>query len=181
MRVFLAIELPKGLKKKIFTFSQEIAKDYDIKLVEEKNLHLTLLFLGKISEEQKRRIKEGLGGLGEARKIVLKLGKVEIFPDKKFPRGVWIKVEGEKEKLFALYKKIIDLLLKAGIRLEKKQMRFSPHITLGRIRKGKKLEGLEKSEGLEEQEFNVEKVTFFQSQLSSQGPEYIKIGEFEVK
>lgn len=178
MRAFLAIDLPQDLKEKIFAFSRRIARQGEMKLVEKENLHLTLLFLGEISEEEGKKVAgvlEGLSGLGEIR---LRLGKAEFFPAGKKPNGIWIKVEGEKEKLFALYKKIVNGVLWAGIKLAERDLRFSPHITIGRVRKKMKLLGLEGKEELEGQEFLVEKVVFFRSKLSSRGPKYSKIAEF---
>lgn len=178
MRAFFAIDLSEDLKEKIFTVGREITKKVDIKLVEKENLHLTLLFLGEISEEEKEEVIREIGGVRGVGKIRLKLGKVEVFPDQKRPHGVWINVEGEKEKLFSLYKKIVDEVLRAGIKLEEKQMRFSPHITIGRF--SGRVRGVGEIGDIGE-DFMVEKVTFFQSQLSSKGPQYSKIGEFEVK
>jgi len=188
MRAFFAIELPEELKKKIFARGQEIAKKTDVKLVEEENIHLTLLFLGEISEEEKERVVGAVGDIRGVGEIKLRLGETEIFPDKKRPHGIWINVGGEKEKLFSLYKKIVDGVLKAGIRLEEREMRFSPHITIGRFKRG--VGGsrdvgpafAEASAGKDIRgEFTVEKVALFQSQLSAKGPKYTKIGEFEVK
>ena len=178
MRAFLAIDLPENLKEKIFAFSRKIARQGEVKLVEKENLHLTLLFLGEINEGEKRKVVGVLESLGRLGEIKLRLDKVEFFPDRKKPHGIWIKVEGEKEKLFALYKRIVEGVLRAGIKLAEKELRFSPHITIGRMRKKMELTGLEGKEGLEGQEFVAEKIAFFQSELSAKGPKYSKIAEF---
>lgn len=184
MRTFIAIDLPGQLRKKIVIASRRITKGLDIKLVEEENLHLTLLFLGEIDEKEKERV---LGVLGDLRSaswrggIKLRLGKVEIFPDDKKPSGTWVNVEGEKEKLFSLYKKIVDELLKKGITPEERNLRFSPHITIGRFKDKIRRKELEGEGELEGQKFIVEKISFFQSQLTAKGPKYTKIGQFEVK
>jgi len=189
VRTFIAIDLPKELKEKIFTYARRLAGGINIKLVEKENLHLTLLFLGEMAEEEKERVMKVLGppagGLGGLGKINLRLGKAEIFPDKKRPRGIWINVEGEKEKLFSLYKKIIDRLLKEGVKLEDRNLRFSPHITVGRIKEKAKKVGVLRSGscwiGELGGEFMAGRVTLYQSQLGAKGPKYTKLGEFEVK
>ena len=56
MRTFIAIDLPKELKEKIFTYARRLAGGINIKLVEKENLHLTLLFLGEMAEEEKERV-----------------------------------------------------------------------------------------------------------------------------
>ena len=178
MRAFIGINLPLALKKKIFAYAQEISKDWRIKLVEEKNLHLTLLFLGNISEKDKEKITKVLNGFIGFGTINLKISGVEFFPDTKTARGIWLNVAGEKEKLFSLYKRMIDGFLSAGINLEERNLRFSPHITLGRLKeKRRKIGNIDEPSG----EFKTEKITFFESRLSRDGPRYIKIDEFEVK
>ena len=189
MRAFIAIDLPKELKEKIFVYARRLTSGINIKLVEKENLHLTLLFLGEITEEEKERVMRVLGppagGLGGLGKINLRLGKAEIFPDKKRPAGIWRNVEGEKEKLFSLYKKIVDGLLKEGVKLEDRNLRFSPHITVGRIKEEAKKVGIlgPAVAGLGELggEFMAGRVTLYQSQLGAKGPKSTKLGEFEVK
>jgi len=178
MRAFLAIDLPENLKEKIFAFSRKIARQGEVKLVEKENLHLTLLFLGEINEGEKRKVVGVLESLGRLGEIKLRLGKVEFFPDRKKPHGIWIKVEGEKEKLFALYKRIVEGVLRAGIGLAEKELRFSPHITIGRMRKNIQSFDFKEEVGLEGEEFLVERVVFFKSELSAKGPKYSKIAEF---
>lgn len=185
MRVFIGIELPKDLKEKIYFFSQEIGKKYQVKLVEKENLHLTMLFLGNIEEGAVRKMRE-MGEIREIGEIRLRLGKPEFFPRKR-PHGIWINVEGEIEKLKCLHKKIIDLLLARGFSLKESCLRFSPHITIGRFRKtGRDLKGLNLFQDCVDKVqpfsgFLANKVTLYQSKLTSKGPLYSKIGEFEVK
>lgn len=192
MRVFLAIELPPNLQEKIFEFGQKITEGWKIKLVEKENLHLTLLFLGEITEKEKDRLveeleeQEGQEGLvklaGRQKGISLRLGKMEVFPSPKKAHGIWINVEGDKEKLFFLYKKIVDKTLAAGIKLDNKQLRFSPHITIGRIKgKAGDLGSASWRMGDLGEKFEVDKIALFVSKLTSKGPLYTKIGEFEVK
>lgn len=183
MRTFIAIDLPENLKKEIFLFSREIGKLCDIKLVEEENLHITLLFLGRILEEAPLRsamaeLRRGKG-LG---KIRLFLGRVEIFLSNKRPHGIWINVEGDIKKLAALHKKIVDSVLGEGLTLGENSLRFSPHVTIGRFKKRARLRPADwRDYGEVKGEFAAEKITVFQSKLSSGGPKYSKIGEFKIK
>src|SRR5204863_2199451 len=53
MRCFLAIEAPDGVRKMLVRVQEALRRaDADVKWVEEKNLHLSLKFLGEVSEEQ---------------------------------------------------------------------------------------------------------------------------------
>jgi 2'-5' RNA ligase len=175
MRVFVAIELPEDLKEKIFALAEKVSRGMAIKLVEKENLHLTLAFLGEIPEGKVQEIVGVLGALGEvggAGEIHLTLGSWEPFPQKQRPHGIWINVGGETGKLFSLYKKIIDGLLAKGFILKGDSLRFSPHITIGRVKSG----GVRSLEEVSLREnFTAEKISLFESRLTEKGPIYNRL------
>ena len=185
MRVFVAIDLPSGLKEKIFAISQKVAKQIPLRLVAKENLHLTMVFLSERNENQAEQIKKVLKSVAEGfSPFTLVLKDLAVFPDNKRPRGIWFNVGGQKEKLFSLYKKIVDGLLKEGLIIEQKYLNFSPHCTIGRIPEKIKMPGnitqkiswVNLNEG-----FNVEKVILYQSKLSSAGSTYFKLAEYELE
>lgn len=217
MRIFVAIDLPKGLKKKVFTVSKKIGKKIPLRLVAKENLHLTLVFLGERNESQLEQIKKALKSVIEGfSPFTLVFKDLAVFPDNgapsnlhsrdhlsaprwernpsearlswakgdKRPRGIWFNLGGQKEKLFSLFKKIVDGLLKEGIVLEEKDLEFSPHVTLGRFPEKIKMPGniTQKIAWVNlNKEFIVEKVVLYQSKLSPKGPEYFKLGEFGLE
>jgi len=173
----VGIDLPADLKRKIFVFAQRITKGLKVKLVEEENLHLSLVFLGEIEEEKVERVKALLARV-KVGEIELSLARLEVFPSKARPQLIWIRVKGQTGKLFSLYKQTVDGLLGEGFILKKNALQFLPHITIARIKGG----GVRSMEGeLIEGKFTAKKVTLFKSQLTSTGPLYSKIGEFAVK
>ncbi len=185
MRLFVAIDLPKDIKKEFFPLSLKLAKKIPLTLVSQENLHLTLVFLGERDEDQVEQIKKALKSVAEGFfSFTLTLKDLAIFPDNKKPRGIWFNLGGQKEKLFSLYKKTIDGLLKESIKLEEKYFEYSPHCTIGRFPRKVKMPGninqkiswvnLNKS-------FLVEKVILFKSEMSMAGPTYFKLGEFRLK
>lgn len=185
MRVFVAIDLPSDLKEKIFAVSQKVAKQIPLRLVAKENLHLTLVFLGEQSESRVEDIKKALNSVVSLfSSFHLILGDLAVFPNNKRPRGIWFNVGGQKEKLFSLYKKIVDGLLKEGLTIEQKYLNFSPHCTIGRIPEKIKMPGniTQKISWVNlKEDFLVEKVILFQSKLSSKGPEYFKVEEFSLE
>jgi len=61
MRTFIAVELSKEQKEKLAEFQKELKKcRADLKIVENENLHLTLRFLGEISEAEVTSVKKFL-------------------------------------------------------------------------------------------------------------------------
>jgi len=177
MRVFVGIDPPVDLRKELAKLGRDLFSQWNIKLVEEENLHLTLLFIGNISLEKKEKLIKVLRQLRGLQKISLTTRDIEFFPNESDRRGIWLTVSGEKEKLFSLYKKIVDSCLNLGIDIDKNDLRFFPHITLGRFREKpehKKLTSFF-------QGFVVDKFTLFESRLSSRGSVYLKIAEIGLK
>ncbi len=178
MRLFIGLDLPGNLKEKIFVVSQKIGKEIPCKLVEKENLHLTLVFLGERTTEELERIKETLSEVTKGFKnFYLRLGEGEFFPAGR-PRGIWLKIEGETDKLRQLHQKIIDCLSKNGIQL--KDLRFIPHCCLCRL-KGKVEKGMKIEKMGPESRFAAEKITLFESRLSLKGPTYFKLQEFDLE
>ena len=106
--------------------------------VKAENLHLTLNFLGEITEQEAERVKgamvEASGGLNA---FDLTVGNLHGVPDLKRPKMLWLGLdEGTGlERLRELKQKLDHELDKIGIRAEKRS--FKPHLTLCRIRENK--------------------------------------------
>ena len=52
MRMFIGIDLPEDGKKYIYNNIKDIIEQYDLKWVDYRLYHLTLKFLGEISEKE---------------------------------------------------------------------------------------------------------------------------------
>ena len=64
MRCFIAVAVPEELKDKILEVQNQIKQsEADLKLIKKENLHLTIKFLGEISEEQIEETKQFLASL----------------------------------------------------------------------------------------------------------------------
>ncbi len=165
MRLFIAVALPNELKKKIYEKVKDI-KINGVKLVEEENYHITLLFVGEVSEEEYEVIKEGIKQI-RFNNVKLKITHIGYFPDKK-PRVVWLGVE-PKEVLYELHEQVVK---NVGIIPDKP---FKPHITIARI-KNFSLDSAEiikkRVREIVGEEFYLEKVVIYESILRREGPIY---------
>jgi len=133
-RIFIAINLPGDLKKKLFMF-RDRWEFLPVRWTKKDSLHLTLVFIGYADEE----------GIYEACRLTRKVAaKHETFditferilygPPKKPPRMIWF--EGKaNERLSELKRELDDVLtLSDVLRSFRPESRpFSPHITLARI------------------------------------------------
>lgn len=173
-RVFLGIDLPKGLKKKLALFEWELAKqNLPFRFEDEKKLHLTLLFLGNTDTEQLNLIKSLLKQIvSQFMPFILNITKLEAFPGFNHPRTLYLSLQGDLDKLTDLQKAIRLKLKGTG--------KFMPHITIGKFAKpsypihvrnmGQKLAGLKIKPPQES--FLVKEVCLFESKLSQEGSTY---------
>ncbi len=177
MRAFIAIALPEEAKKN-FLKLQDILKASaaDVTWVEPKNIHLTLKFLGDISDTVSRKIILALPKMTSTQKVFqLRTKALGVFPKPTFARVVWIGVEEARHCLDTLASHIEDATVKLGVPAATKP--FSGHITLGRVRSQKNIEKLLRAITNASaiateypQQFTVSKITLFQSTLTPQGP-----------
>jgi 2'-5' RNA ligase len=185
MRTFIAVGISSEAREKIAQIQVELRKgDTDVKWVEPKNLHITLKFLGEVSEDKLsgviEKTKLAASGISNFRVHLSGLG---TFPNLRSPRVVWVGVSEGKTELKNLSERIEENLSYLGFAKEKRE--FSAHLTIGRVRsprgKGKLAKKIEDLERCDVGEFSVDKVLVMESQLSSKGPTYRIIEEVNLK
>jgi 2'-5' RNA ligase len=127
LRLFVGIGFPPELKLRLSLLCSGIPK---ARWVDPGNLHLTLRFIGEISEDVAADVDEALARL-RARGFVLQLAGTGVFGGDR-PRNLWVGVERSPE-LTALRDKIEQSLTRIGLPPEPRK--FSPHVTLARLHK----------------------------------------------
>lgn len=172
MRLFIAADIPDWIKRKIGEAQRELPSD-GITLVETRNLHITLKFLGEVNPKNIQKIDNGLRAV-EHGKFGAKIEGVGAFPDENYVRVVWAGCESRE--LAKLAKKINEALQ------EFPAEEFTGHITIARVRKKIGLKNFfEKYRSVQFGGFKVEKFSLMGSELSPSGPKYSVIGEYELK
>lgn len=175
IRAFIAIELSEEAKKALAELQAEFIKsEADVKWVKPENIHITLKFLGNITEEQKEKIQEILDdNLKGFNSFKIGLQGVGAFPKPNYPRVVWVGTTGE-EQLKPIAKLIDEKINKLGF--PKEERAFKSHLTFARVRSGrnkdKLTEALKKFEAFSGPEFLVDAVCLLQSALTPQGSIY---------
>jgi 2'-5' RNA ligase len=134
MRLFIAIELPDEIKREITEVQQQFrASGANAAWTRPEGVHLTLKFLGEVPEQKVPEIRtaltEAVAGTGSFR---LEIKGAGAFPNAKAPRVVWIGVAGEREKLATLQTAVEQAL--QGLGFEPEDRKFSPHLTVARVR-----------------------------------------------
>lgn len=188
MRTFIAINLNQEIKKTLSLLIDELDMldkgKKKIRWVKQEGKHLTLKFLGEISQEKALEIKNVLEVISEKFKpFILKIkGTGRFPPGGKNARVLWVGIEEEKT-LFALQSQLEGEMEKLGFPRE--QRKFRPHLTLGRVKTFSSLREtlllIDKYRERNFGEMEVEKITFIKSVLKPTGAEYSVISEFELK
>jgi len=182
VRSFIAVNLPVELKEEIERATAPLrASGADVKWVVARNLHITLKFLGYVPEEDLKKIEKA------AAKVVRGSSPFEIefsgigsFPERtKSPRVVWVGVKDTSGGGLERIQRELEASLKElGFEPEG---RFSPHITLGRVKSRRNTADLLRAlTTLRDALFGkikVEKIDLMRSDLAPSGAEYSIIKE----
>lgn len=189
-RIFIAINLPENIKNKLANYQKRIEKAFGVNLrsirwTKKENLHITLEFLGYLTENEILKVKEILKSLTRNfYPFDIKLIKICYGPkEERIPRMVW--AVGERKKEVISLKEKLDKELKKFLNFESERREFIPHITLGRIRKWQwKAIPLDERPEIRREinlEFKTEKIDLMESKLLPQGAKYLKLKTFPFK
>lgn len=184
MRTFIAIDLAPRLKDALQGLVRDLSPlATNIRWVRTGGMHLTLKFLGEISDGQAAAVAAEVGTIaaGTARFSIRLRGVGAFPPGRSAPRVVWAGVEAGPG-LVALQQRIETAVSTLGFEPERRP--FQPHLTLGRAKlPGRQERLLQEMNRLKDREFGemeVDRLTLFRSVLAPGGAEYSVLGEFEL-
>ena len=178
MRVFVAIDIDRGIRdncRKIMGSLEESGADLNIVSLE--NLHITLKFLGEIDEQKRVEMGPVITGIGEKHSpFPVRLQGLGCFPNPRNPRVLWVGVEQGNVELCNIAEELEKGLCRLGFKEEK---RFHPHLTIGRIKKFCKIDGI-LAKNISTDAFDVASVVLFKSTLKPDGPVYEELDRFAL-
>ena len=157
-RIFTAINLPENIKSKLIEYQKQIDGLFQpptpIRWTKEENLHITLEFLGNLSDDEVIKACQDAETFSKNHNpFTIVLDKISYGPPKKMPpRMIW-----------ATGQKIAEL-------------NITPHITLGRVKmwEFRRIEPEERPIITQEIDlkFAVDSIEVMESQLKKIGPDY---------
>src|SRR3989344_9601393 len=114
-RIFLAINLPEDIKAQLFSV-QNKWPDLPARWTKKENLHITLVFLGYISDDELLRVCEATEQVALRHKpFDISLNQIAYGPPKKLPpRMVW--AEGERSPALAALSNDLGQSLATAVR-----------------------------------------------------------------
>lgn len=138
-RAFIAIDIDEPLRQKLADFQNQLmTTGGDFKLVEPKNIHVTLKFLGEVPDKKVEEITEAIKkAVIGTKKFNMEVKKIGAFPNLNYTRVIWAGVEKGGDEVIALQKRIEKELQQIGFRPESN---FVPHLTIARVRSPKNKE-----------------------------------------
>jgi 2'-5' RNA ligase len=182
-RIFIAVDITdRQVVANLVKFIGDIvATGADVKPVEEENLHVTIRFIGEVGEETVSRVCDIVKSLKQQAFIVHVTG-VGAFPSVEKPRVVWAGVAEGSSELGKIHEFYEGLLRKIGLQPDREE--FIPHITLARVRSGRKISELTRlivaARNMDFGVFRADKVVLKESFLTPRGPIYRDVCEVEL-
>jgi 2'-5' RNA ligase len=176
MRLFVGLSLPADVRSRLASLKGGLP---DARWVTEENLHLSLRFIGEAASGDERDIDLALQSVTGS-PFDLTLAGFGAFERRGRVHSVWAGVE-KSDPLFALRDRIESALVRSG--LEPEHRKFTPHVTLARMKKGNaQVTGLylETHAGFSAPPFAVDHFTLFESHLSHSGAKYSVLQDYPL-
>ena len=187
MRVFIAIDSDEIIRKDLADLQAELQGKVDLKRGDAKwvnpdKIHLTLKFLGEAKDQQVVDI------CNIAKEVASRHEKFHVECERvghfggKSARVLWVGAGENCPELLELHRDLEGRLAEIG--WPKENRKYSAHLTLCRVRNSRA--GVKLARLTEEYaDFRLgtvaaEAVTVYQSELTSSGPDYTVLGNYEL-
>ncbi len=183
IRSFVAVELNnEQVLQNIIDVQQTILRTgTELKLVEPHNIHITLRFLGEISQERMQEIIEQMRNIRFSA-FRAEFKGIGVFPGPHRPSVVWVGIDKGAKELSQIFETLEHRL--RAIRVESDRRGFTPHLTIARVKSGRNRDELIRlvSE-LQEKQFgaiDVDNIVLKKSNLTPSGPIYTDLHKLEA-
>ncbi|MDO3722864.1 RNA 2',3'-cyclic phosphodiesterase [Marinobacter sp. chi1] len=175
-RLFFSIELPAPVKERLLQVRASVA---GARWQSSAQLHLTLLFLGQVSEGRVSELCDAARCL-RLPPFDLSVAGVGCFGQPASPRNLWVGAS-PREPLVALQAALKENLGPLGFEFEKRT--FRPHITLARFKKqrGSVAGLLEEYRDADFGSFQVTEFVLYQSTQGAGGSVYTVVERFALE
>ena len=176
-RLFVAIPLPESIRTQLSLLQSGLQ---GARWIKPENIHLTLKFLGNVSETNLEVLKKLLESrVSDCDRFDISVGEMGAFPSTRRPRVVWVKVQSP-DQLLNLQRSIEEGTTRLGYAQEKRT--FMPHLTLGRVSRNAAPEEVRQLSDLLDSTqvgflgaMRVQSVHLFQSDLQPGGAVYTRL------
>jgi RNA 2',3'-cyclic 3'-phosphodiesterase len=180
MRLFVAVDIDDRTRARVArvidalrSVMEETGSASRVSWIAPDRLHLTLQFIGEVSEHVAAAIQVRLRPPFDHPLFEMRFNRIGTFPPGGRPRVVWLGIHRGADGLAGLHEEVQRRLEDVAFRRESRA--FSPHLTVGRFKQGGTRADVER---LTRVAFGraggctIDHVTLYQSRLSPRGPTY---------
>lgn len=183
MRLFVAIELTEPMRAALGSLQSALRPRCEgVRWIPVEQLHLTLKFIGEVREGDVPRMGEAIRRVAEnTRSSWMELAGCGCFPPRGPVRIVWAGIREESDTLVRCAAEVSAALEPFGV--EPERQRFSPHITVGRVREDRTGGALRAEVGratVPIRRQDLASLTLMSSVLSPKGPTYAPVAVLKL-
>lgn len=184
-RCFVALEISETVRAAAARLQAAFRRTgADLSLPDPAQLHVTLLFLGHTLTGRVDEVRRAMDVAGQGIPAFdLHFQGVGCFGPPRHPRVVWAGVSGPPANLLELPKRILAGITEPWFTIDRQA--FRPHLTLGRIRSGRGLDGLTTMMASHKEDVlgcsPVRRILLMRSHLDQPGPKYSVLHETPLK
>ena len=178
--MFVAIDLDETARAAVAVEQRQaarlVAPASPLRFVDPRQVHLTLAFLGDVATPLAAAVVDAMRApLSAVRPFQIAIGGLGVFPPHGAPRILWVGLaEGARETI-VLHREVAARLASLGVMLEDRD--FRPHLTIGRWRHARPSDrpALPSAAAHPAARLLVDRVTLYESRLSSEGPTHLAL------
>ncbi|MGP8337357.1 MAG: RNA 2',3'-cyclic phosphodiesterase [Methanosarcinaceae archaeon] len=180
IRTFVAVDFPQDYVEKI-TQVQSKFKDFNIKPVDPKLVHITLKFLGDVNENKIEQIAVALDEVNML-SFDAKIQNIGVFPKPQHIKVIWLGAEGNFRELHDN----VESSLKS-FKFKKDRNVYTAHATLARVKyipkkdKEALLKVLNELKDIGIGTFHLDTIKLKKSTLTPEGPIYETLHKVRLK
>ncbi len=191
-RTFVALPLSEAIHTQLAHVQRELQRacpERSVRWVNPEGIHLTIFFIGDVILERIDLTKAALAAVAHnIAPFSYRVRDLGAFPNLSRPRVVWVGIEDTQKRLALLHQAVNEALANVGFTPETR--RFSPHLTLGRVRRrashnDKRRIGdavaAAREKDIDLGAAQAKEIVLFRSILKSTGAEYTPLGTFPLK
>jgi 2'-5' RNA ligase len=140
VRLFIAIEIDDEAKRAIAREQKRLADAIalsGLRWTRPEQMHMTLVFLGEIAEQQLEPIVSSLKSFEQGvptRQFEMTFGGAGVFPARGAPRVLWLGLTGGEQTVTSVQGEISRRLAQLDAHESQEDRPFHPHMTLARWR-----------------------------------------------
>ena len=183
IRSFICVSIPSQVRHSVADVQQELrAVCRDVKWVRPESMHITLKFLGDVEQDRIQALKLSLErAVSSSSPFLMSLDGLGRFPKSGRARVIWAGIRQGAVILKTLAQSVDEACVSLGFEREKRP--FSPHLTLGRVRRGALIDAERclQNNDFTSGSFEVREMQLMKSDLLPSGARYTVIHSIKFK